>query len=274
MASSEKYYAVVETMTVENGRTLKAMKPDSDGYFIGVPVAVFGGTTRAGITYDFQSSIKAMTDPKGRFSIALMAGSLIGCADHPIVRCEADLVHQFTLLNKEKSHHIRKAYVSNETLPDCSRIVYCDLKPCGPYGPALYESLVNPYENTSFSVRSMCKEHVTPEGKKIRYINMLLTFDSVDCGGFSRASKRYSLGNEAFEVTPEMLRNMNTSLLHTGNESMIVTDDEFVTMFGRKCVNIQSQSVELTQAQYLAQTGIILDSEGKRRSITHAALKM
>ena len=165
--------------------------------------------------------------------------------------------------------------MSSDLLPTGGRIVYCDLKPCGPYGPALYESLTNPHENTSFSVRSMCKESVDAQtGERVRYIQILLTFDYVDCGGFRAASKRFNAGNEAFEITPDMLRAVNRDMLKAGNESLIISDDEFVTLFGRKCISIHTKATELTNAQYLSQTGVLLDTDGKKRSLIHTALMM
>ena len=60
------------------GRQLKAIKPDKDGVYKGIPLTVIGLNSRNGVNYDRDSVISCLTDPKSRFVMNVKSGDLEG----------------------------------------------------------------------------------------------------------------------------------------------------------------------------------------------------
>jgi len=265
-----KYYFVVETMDTMDGKKLKALKPDADGYYKDVPLMVLGVPTLNDFFYNPEPTIKCITDPTSRFNMMLKAGSLYGECDHPPVRTKEDLTRLMEIHKKTESHHFRKVHTATEALANGGVLIMGDLKPSGPYGPYLKESLENPHENTSFSVRSLCQETVNPStGQRIRDIQILVTFDYVHSGGFKEASKRYSPATESLELNPEDFPICNTA---AGMESSIISDTEFVQLFGTKHIRI-TRSATPIDAKYIPGHKTFIGEDGNRHSLHHALLR-
>lgn len=81
-------------------------------------------------------------------------------------------------------------------LPNNGIIVKGLIKPSGPYGKYLEESLTNPNENTAFSIRSITNDKVIG-GIKHKFIRHITTWDFVTTPGVRVANKWAELGIES-----------------------------------------------------------------------------
>ncbi len=126
----------------------------------------------------------------------LQKGNLNGEAGHPKRTTENDfqfLNRIYTIEETRISHHISKVWYDTEGIFDPLTgkkiIAFIGLvKPKGPYGESLRESLENPNENTNFSVRALTDTFYSPRGvsKKVKDIS---TWDWVNEPGIPIASK-------------------------------------------------------------------------------------
>lgn len=194
-----------------NGYRLQAATPDANGCYE-VIVGAIGIPTRNNVIYDPESLVKAMSDPNSRFNICLRDGNLAGEYGHPRVETKEDLNRLFLIDEHYISHYFRKIWIDEKPLsiPGYeAHPIRALVKPAGPYGSVLEQSLKDPCINTSFSIRSLC----TPvSGKDSRYtyrqVDYLITFDYVFAPGYEVTSKRYAIGGrkpnaagqESFEI--------------------------------------------------------------------------
>lgn len=74
-----------------------------------------------------------------------------------------------------------------------------EVKPAGPKGAFLKESLENPDENVCFSVRSLTNDHMGPNGILQKNIKTIVTWDWVVEPGISVANKYASPALESFD---------------------------------------------------------------------------
>ena len=267
---TSKYYFLVESLEVSDGKKLKALTPDSDGYYNDVPLMALNKPTLNGTLYDAPSVIKCITATDSRFNIMLRSGTLIGEWDHPEYRDKSDLARLVDPRQEKQSHHFRKIY-SSEPQSDGSVLILGSLKPCGPYGKYLEESLQDPHRNTAFSIRSLCEEkRDNRTNAVIRHIKLLVTFDAVSSPGFKEASKRYSPGTESLlEVTPDDFPRIYTP---AGLESSILTDTEFKSVFGSLNLRI-SRRVEDITGTIREGSKYYVDASGEKRSLFHALVR-
>lgn len=267
MMNSDIYFSV-ETIKVMDGKTIRAMKPDSDGYYDNVPLMILGLPTQTGTIYDSDSILKCMKDDQQYFTIALRNGSLYGEADHPKTVTEADLPRLLEVMKQYTSHHFRKVSVVPIKIGDQEYpLVVGSIKPCGPFGYQLDDSLRNPHENTSFSLRSICEQKMV-NGKRHRKVKYLATFDSVTSGGFKEASKRYCPSNESFKLTPDSFKEVPG----IGTESCVITDRDFQAIFGSKHIEITRKLMKI-QGSYNPGYRCFRDNDGIKRSLFHHVMR-
>lgn len=202
----------VQTLKTDSGGSLKCVKPNSDGVYCNVPVAVVGLPSRNRAVYDMQSTLAAMSDPSTRFYKNLAEGNLEGEWGHPrlppimtkqdkmnavmrTIQIDRTMVsHYFTRIRTEQSRDGQ--YV----------IVYADVVPFGPFGKFLEESFADSKRNTCFSLRSLTSDPTPmPDGNVMKKMKLLVTFDAVDGPGFEMAGKRYMTSNESFSIEDEQL---------------------------------------------------------------------
>lgn len=208
----------IQTLVTDRGGSLRCVKPNDDGVYADMPVAVVGMPSRNRAVYDMETTLAAMSDPSTRFYKNLCEGNLEGEWGHPklppiltkedkmnaVMRTiqidRAMVSHYFTKIRTEQSSDGK--YV----------VVYADVVPFGPYGKYLEESFADPKRNTCFSLRSLTGDpQPMPDGNIKKRMKLLVTFDAVDGPGFEMAGKRYQLGHESFEISDEQLVEANVS---------------------------------------------------------------
>jgi len=197
--NQENLFFVVETSTVQDGKELKSIQKDKDGYYKGFPLAVYGAKTRNNTVYDVPSIIKQITDPNSTFNIRLTEGNLIGEWGHPLVdpTTKMGLQRVLTLEPAKEACHYRKVY--SKKLDDSDMIViFGDLKPSGPYGKYFEERMDDPTVNCAASLRALTKDRFDRASNTLyRNVQSLVTFDiGVPSGGYKEASKRYMVSFE------------------------------------------------------------------------------
>ena len=102
------------------------------------------------------------------------------------------------------------------------------VKPSGPRGPALRESLDNPDENVAFSVRSLTNDTFENGGHQ-KHMKQLITWDYVNEPGISIATKYNAPSleelSEDLEIVPMMLDRWEAQEqgAHVGMESILTS---------------------------------------------------
>lgn len=249
------------------GRSIEACRPDKYGYFEGYPLSVFGEKSFNQCYYDTESFRNAIVSPQSSFNIKLTCGNLYGEWGHP--NPESSIVRMGWLDRNQQSHHFRSVYIDEKDCGD-NPIIRGDLKPCGPKGKHVEESMLSPFENTAFSLRCLMTEKYDKlKNAPVRYIVELITFDCVDMPGYIKASKRFVSKNSGIEckvpITLDMLFDAKGNRI--GLESW--TDQDVLELFGVGDFNLHGEPL----GNYIKGTGTYLDKTGQRKSITHAFLR-
>lgn len=259
----KKLYFIVETLAVLDGKKLKSLTPDKDGYY-DVPITVLGAPTRRNVIYRPESVLSQITDNKSAFNMILRHGNLYGEYGHPITK---DVERTATVDEKCVSHHFKAIYLG-EDLKNQGQLIMGKVKPHGPYGQYVKENFEDGNMNTAFSLRTLCSRSFDRNGMEIRDVKMLVTFDYVGCPGYEKAAKRYAPGNESFtqeiEVTPrDFYRPDGTIAMES------FTDERIIELFGGSSVKINERVVGL---HYPGEKSI-LANDGMKRSLMHSMLQ-
>jgi len=256
---------VQETLYVREGRELKRIRPDAEGYYV-MPLAVLGIPTRNKTYYEINSFASQFNNPDSFISQMLADGTLWGEYGHPDLTGLANPVALGRLMRvdeKMTSHHIKKVW-TGEVLENGGKIVYGLVKPFGPYGSNLQDCLDNPCMNTAFSLRSIATEKPMQD-YLYREIKKLITFDAVMAGGYAQASKRFSPATESM-------------ILRASNDDDIVleraacecfTNTELNDIFGTNTVMIHRETTTLIKGGKS-----MLTKSGEVRSPYHDMLQM
>lgn len=263
----------ISTEVEMRGRQLKALKPNKDGVYTGIPLTVIGMNSRNNICYDRESVIRCLTDPNSRFVMNLKSGDLEGEWGHPLLssqpeECVARLLY---LDRKNVSHHFTRIY-SKEDKEKGIIIVYGDVKPSGPMGKYLTENFADPTRNVSFSLRAATAITGKSNGVTTKKMLAMFTFDAVDGPGYAEACKRFRdpaleslicAGKESTEVTvtKEAFLNATRSLEVAGVESKII-DQRVLDAFG--CDEVIIKEKRLRRGR----NGALFDAD------THAQLSL
>jgi hypothetical protein len=187
----------ISTQMEMEGRQLKALKPNKDGVYTGIPLTVIGCDSRNNCSYEKQSVLQCLTDMKSRFAANVTTGDMEGEWGHPFLAGDTSLERLLFIDRKNVSHFFTKVYGV-----DCGNdiiMIYGDVKPFGPYGKYLEDSFQDGMRNTSFSLRSAAAKIGTKNGIVQKKMLSLVTFDAVDGPGFLKASKRFRDPNVATE---------------------------------------------------------------------------
>lgn len=179
----------ISTQTEMDGRQLKALKPNKDGIYTGIPLTVIGCNSRNNVSYEKESVLKCLTDAQSRFAANVATGDMEGEWGHPFLSGQNCLDRLLYIDRTRVSHYFTKVYgkdVGNGLL-----MIYGDVKPFGPYKQHLIDSFEDASRNTSFSLRSAAVKTGMRDGITQKKMLALVTFDAVDGPGFLNASKRY-----------------------------------------------------------------------------------
>jgi len=259
--ANPKVFFDVSVLKQDEGYTLNAIRPDKDGYYT-VVVGELEEKSRNECYYNSEAILKQVTEKDSIFNLALTEGSLTGEWQHPPIT--SDIARIETIDATLESHHIRRVY----TKEDNGRVfIIAEIKPYGPYGKYLEDSLQNPHQNTSFSLRSLMKSTWDKVKQcEVRYIVRLVTFDHVNTPGYKRASKRYAPATESIyskEITLEDFINPNNGF---ALESF--SDKEIMDLF-----EVSEKEYHQTKAGlYVKNTSTYFDKNGSKKSIIHSAL--
>ena len=70
-------FSISTEMEME-GRQLKAVHPNKDGVFTGIPLTVIGCNSRNNVNYERESVLKCLTDENSRFAANIKTGDMEG----------------------------------------------------------------------------------------------------------------------------------------------------------------------------------------------------
>lgn len=258
----------IETQVEMEGRQLKAIKPNKDGVYTGIPLTVLGTNSRNMVNYDTQSVIQCLTDPKGRFAANIATGDMEGEWGHPFLSGDKTIDRLLHIERTRVSHRIVKVYGKKDDSTGLT-MIYGDIKPFGPYGEYLKKSFEDPTQNTSFSLRSAAIKTGVENGITNKRMLALVTFDAVDGPGFLRASKRFrdpEASNEnlqiiseeskkldaSIECTKEQFLKTQKSLKDAGVESVVLTDQRVLDAFCCDKVTIVNRAVSRLKGNYFS----------------------
>ena len=248
---------VIETTVVRDGRKLGRAKFDADGYTI-IPVAALGINSRNNTFYDVASVVRALQPNGSMCAKTLVDGNLKGEYDHPALEGlnqQQALQRLCRVEGKFVSHHIRKLFTGPE-LETGGKLLMAEIKPMGPFGEALMESLNERFDNTAFSLRSLVSERRGADGITYRTVQNLVTFDAVTAGGYAEASKRYS-------TALENLSRADFIDAHGGVACENISIRDIDAMFGTCEVTIRRQKVGM----YTPGENTFTAEDGARRSL-------
>lgn len=186
----------VYTCTTLVGTGKRGILPQDENGYYDVILGAFDYYNVKGMLYDF-GAVKAIFDSSSDLMRRIKNGALHGECGHPRRlpgMSQAEFMHRCLDIHETNiSHHIREVYIDDQCLKDPSGkpiiAVRGWVRPAGPRGPALRETLDNGPENVSFSVRSFADEKLGPKSTIIRMIRLLVTWDWVMEPGINIASK-------------------------------------------------------------------------------------
>lgn len=206
------------------------LKKDQDGYY----EIVIGGLNIAnssGIVYVLDGAKKLFEDSSA-LQRRIKNGSLYGESGHPIkpsnMGMDDYIVRVLTIDNNNVCCHFKEIYLddsnsfnNNGTTKNTVAII-AKLKPFGPRGAALEESLNNPNINTAFSIRSLSEDFYR-NGVTMRTITEIVTWDWVIEPGISIATKWDTPSLEDFKDS--IIKADTTDLKRLSKTSMVSNED-------------------------------------------------
>lgn len=267
-------FSISTEMEME-GRQLKAVYPNKDGIFTGIPLTVIGCNSRNNVNYERESVLKCLTDENSRFAANVKTGDMEGEWGHPLLD-DKNLNRLLYIDRARVSHHFTRIYGKEA---NGLTIIYGDIKPSGPFKQCLIDSFEDPTRNTSFSLRSAA----VPTGKNAAGIVQkkmlaLVTFDAVDGPGFLMASKRFrdpAVATESlkpiitdhsiqidFSVNKRQFLDTQEYRKAAGFESTII-DQRILDAFGCDKVTIK----ETVSVKYLGRKKGFIDEQGNSVSL-------
>lgn len=219
----------------------KALTPDKDGVYRGLPLMVLGKVSDNNKEYEINSMVSAISDPSSLFYRKLVAGQLEGEWWHPLTGDDdAALARIIKIERNNVSHHIHRVYTGKAT-EQGHVIVYGDIEPSGPYGKHLEASLQNPRINTAFSLRSLVSSLGEENGVLKQKVIVLVTIDAVDAPGYPEASKVH-LGSAQEGVSYEVDLKKHGEMLVNEFGLEHITDPQICDLLEQDKVTIRKSS--------------------------------
>lgn len=252
-----KFQLNLQTITTSGVGTLRSLKPNSKGFYEGVPLAVLGAVSRNNMYYEPQSVVDAMGKSNTRFFKAISGGALDGEWGHPDITNMTDdkALHRIALVKESQiSHYFNHIYLE-DTADGKFQVIKGDVKATGPYGKYLKESFEDEHHDTGFSLRSLTSSPVRRnDGVGVKKVMAMITFDTAMLPGYEQASKR-GVAMEGLDLAYEddEVRVMETSVLagdvevmdSIGYESVdcqevldILQANEVEVSFDSKCIGV------------------------------------
>lgn len=205
------------------------IKPDEDGYYTLIVGALNCYNSRG--EYYTLDAAKKLFESSSILMRRIQNGELRGEIGHPQKlpgSTDREYIQRILTIDESKVIcHFKEIWLDYnyaKTVPDMNNdtvVIMAKLKPAGPYGHVLKESLDNPNENTSFSIRSLTNNRLE-NGIVVKNIVNIITWDYVNEPGISKANKWDSPATESEDfsiATEEMLSGMVEDKSIVANES-------------------------------------------------------
>lgn len=201
------------------------IKPDADGYY----TLVVGGLNAFNSANAFYpaDSAKPLFENSSGFQRRIKNGNCKGECGHPKPlpgQSNREFLQRVLQIEETRvACHFRKIWLEEQGVKDSQgrpiTAIMAEIKPSGPMGPALKESLENPHENVCFSIRSLTQDRTVPAGYLEKNIKQIISFDWVTEPGISAAHKYNAPSLESFDETtmsPEHLDSIESQYRETG----------------------------------------------------------
>lgn len=179
------------------------IRPDANGYYQ-VLLGAFRIHNASGSYYDDASSVRKLFTSSSELMNRVNNGRLYGEWGHPKWTpgmTERDYLLKLLTVHEEQiSHHIKKLELDdNFKSPEGGTClaVYGWVKPFGPKEAMIREALNNPDQNACFSIRSISRDTRLPNGKVVKTIVKIGTWDGVGEPGIDIADKYHNPGLES-----------------------------------------------------------------------------
>lgn len=202
------------------------MRPDEDGYYRCI-LGGFNLENSSGIHYPLTDSVKQLFETGGIVRRRLDKGVCRGEYAHPDINNMQmpDIIRRLAKIDENQvSHHIRTVDLvptKNEYNRDVVLAVG-SVRPCGPKGPYLKDSLDNPHENVAFSIRSFTKP-IMMNGKMARVVTDAVTWDYVNEGGILPANQFNTVNMGLEELIDDIFfteEDFNLAVLQSHNQGL------------------------------------------------------
>lgn len=190
------------------------LKPDADGYY----QVVVGGLNafNSASNYYPLGPAKTLFESSSSLMRRIQNGNCKGEMGHPKPvpgMSKRDYIQRILQIEETRvCCHFRKVWLEEQGVKDAEGrpivAIMAEVKPTGPMGEALRESLENPHENVCFSIRSLTSDRMAPAGYVEKNLKTIVTWDVVTEPGISAAHKYNAPSLESLEeavVVPEHL---------------------------------------------------------------------
>lgn len=218
----------------------KVVEKDEQGWYK-VNLGAINAYNAHGHFYLSEGVRELLYDPASRFAQKIEKGYLIGEMEHPKLTSDMDEMDVFLRITNpdrdRQSHHIKKIEIIDTGKPTGGAFpgnilqLVGYVKPAGPFGHLLEQSLNDPEINTCFSIRALT-ENKRINGTLVKQIKTIVTFDWVTEPGIPSANKfdTERISVESFDLpykfTPEKLK-------------------KFQEVFSKKFDGMESNSLEI-----------------------------
>lgn len=182
------------------------LRPDGNGYYPMV-VGALKMLNSAGEFYDYEQG-KQVFDASGQFQRRIERGVVKAEYGHP--KKELGMKnHEFAsrvlhIDERMVCAHFRDVWLDPQSVKDKSGqsvvAVMASVRPSGPYGGYLKDSIDNKDENVCFSIRAFTEDKMV-NGINNRVLKQVITFDYVTEPGMAAAEKYKSPALESFDDT-------------------------------------------------------------------------
>lgn len=224
----------VDTMFASKGGRVGIIKPDENGVYRGMPMMVLGEVTQQKTYYDPASIVDQITNPETHFNMVLRQQKKGGEYGHPQFygMSNEDQLQRLHTVEESNTSHLFTSLYTDTPVSGGNMVVRADIKPSGPMGPVLKESLDDPMENTAFSLRAYVSTQMRPNGIKERFVRKLITFDTVRASGYATTDKAHAIGLESFAGD-----NYQEHEIHVMDNGTIVIDQIALESFSNTDLN-------------------------------------
>lgn len=173
------------------------LKPDEQGYY----TIVIGGLNIFNSVGEYYTAdgAKQLFEQSSTFMRRIQNGCLKGELGHPkrlpSMDMDSYLRRIMTIEETNVCCHFKEVWLDEQygrNHPEFKNpsliAIMAKIKPSGPKGPSLQQSLENPNENVCFSIRAFTKDYAV-RGVTHRVLDQIMTFDKVEEPGIFIANK-------------------------------------------------------------------------------------